>query len=157
MSIDRSAYVEVLSNLYKRDGFVKASVLVEESKPKDAPLHDAFEWNDKKAGKEYRLWQARKIIRTTKIILDEKEEILVNVPVIKTKEEGEYKPASVVVQKLDEYTLALEKAIDMLNAARKRVEELEVAAGKAEQHETLAKVTVALKALETANNALTMH
>jgi hypothetical protein len=45
-----------------------AEAVVEESKPKDAVLHPAFEWNDKRAAHEHRLWQARNVIRCVQVI-----------------------------------------------------------------------------------------
>jgi len=38
------------------------------ARSKKTALHSRFEWNDKKAGYQHRLWQARKIIHTFVII-----------------------------------------------------------------------------------------
>lgn len=36
--------------------------IVKVARPKYHPLHDCFEWDDKKAGHAFRLWQARKLV-----------------------------------------------------------------------------------------------
>lgn len=55
---------ECLMNIYKKhDCQLTPEVLVDEAKSKNHPLHDCFEWNDTKAGKMWRLHQARNIIR----------------------------------------------------------------------------------------------
>jgi len=41
------------------NGGVQAKDFVDASRPEDAPLHDQFEWNDSKAGEEWRIQQAR--------------------------------------------------------------------------------------------------
>ena len=54
-----------------------AKSLVNVSRPKDAPIHDAFEWDDTKAAELYRETQARLIIRSIVIVdgkTDEKKE-----------------------------------------------------------------------------------
>lgn len=45
------------------NGRLESRMLVEVSKPKDAPLHKAFEWNDKKAAEMWRVEQAGFMIR----------------------------------------------------------------------------------------------
>lgn len=44
------------------EGRLTAKALLDANRPKEAPLHKAFEWNDRKAAEAYRLHQARHII-----------------------------------------------------------------------------------------------
>lgn len=44
------------------EGRLTAKALLDANRPKEAPLHKAFEWNDRKAAEQYRLHQARHII-----------------------------------------------------------------------------------------------
>jgi len=44
------------------DGGVRPEDLVKYAKPKDSPLHEHFEWDNKKAGQTYRVHQARQLI-----------------------------------------------------------------------------------------------
>lgn len=118
---------QAVTAIYQRDGEVKPSTLVDESRPKDSPTHKCFEWSDKKAGEAYRLIQARKYIRAVTIVCDEKPEQLVHVPSI-TRNEGAYKPATVIAETPSEYERALSDAIARLAAARRAVHALETAA-----------------------------
>lgn len=47
----------------EQNGFFTPAAVVLASRPKAAPLHPAFEWNDKKAASSYREDQAKYIIR----------------------------------------------------------------------------------------------
>jgi hypothetical protein len=44
------------------DGRLTAKAFLDANRPKEAPLHKAFEWNDRKAAEAYRIHQARHII-----------------------------------------------------------------------------------------------
>ena len=58
---------EVAQALYDRKGKIIPSELVEAARLKNSPAHDGFEWDDKKAGNEYRLYQARNWCRKIEI------------------------------------------------------------------------------------------
>lgn len=61
MKINRRAdFIEELKR--RNGGLITPELLVKHSKPKTSPTHNDFEWDDTKAGHNYRLWQARKII-----------------------------------------------------------------------------------------------
>lgn len=126
----------MVNEIYRRDGAVRASVLVEEARPKHSPVHDAFEWDDKKAGNEYRLHQARSWIRKVEVIYGDRKERYVHVPSIVLSEsvsgEGYYKPISVVVGDTEEYEAAKKAALATLNAAVAAFEELRQAAERTE-------------------------
>ncbi len=47
----------------KHGGILKPEVVVESARPVRSPLHKRFCWDDTKAASEYRLWQARQLIR----------------------------------------------------------------------------------------------
>jgi hypothetical protein len=47
------------------DGLLKAKDVVEAARPVKSPLHSKFTWDDSEAASEYRLEQARRLIRTT--------------------------------------------------------------------------------------------
>lgn len=51
-----------------RDGVCTPAALVEESRPEDAPLHPAFEWDDPVAAERWREHQARGIIRSIEVV-----------------------------------------------------------------------------------------
>lgn len=153
-----SIVAKELARIYERDGGVRASVVVDEAKPKDSPLHDSFEWNNGKAGAQYRMIQARKLIRRVKIEFEDAPVVLVNVPSVVTisnpDNEGVYKPPSVIVESVSEYTRALAAALSKLNAAQAAVDHLRNAAGGEDDGGRLARMDIAVSALKTAQEAL---
>jgi hypothetical protein len=58
---------DVLRQTYARNGEVSERILVDEARPKNAPLHDRFEWNNRIAGDAYRLVQAGNMIRSVQV------------------------------------------------------------------------------------------
>lgn len=44
-------------------GILRPETVVEEARPKSSPLHKRFTWDNNKAAHEYRIWQARQLIR----------------------------------------------------------------------------------------------
>jgi len=64
----------VCKDLIDKEGAVTPQRLVEVSKPKDAPLHGEFEWNNTIAAQKYREEQARQIIKNIVIMEVEEEE-----------------------------------------------------------------------------------
>lgn len=56
------------------DGRLTPHELVEVSRPEDAPLHKAFEWDDAKAASAYRESQAAYIIRSVEVKREDMDE-----------------------------------------------------------------------------------
>lgn len=50
-------------------GLLRPEDVVAAARPRDSLLHDQFEWDDSEAAVQYRLWQARQIIRVAVTIL----------------------------------------------------------------------------------------
>lgn len=65
----------VLAELHRirdeNDGVLTPEAVVEDSTPEDAPLHNHFEWDDKKAAHKHRIEQARQIIRSFRVEMPE--------------------------------------------------------------------------------------
>ena len=55
--------VDELTRLHDKYGNLTPHVVVDEARDEESPIHDRFEWDDTKAGEEFRLGQARKLIR----------------------------------------------------------------------------------------------
>src|SRR6267154_2046706 len=67
-----SALVATLEALYTKNKVIRAADLLAEASKGSHPLHGEFEWDDKKAGKLFRLNQARQLIASVRIrIMDE--------------------------------------------------------------------------------------
>ncbi len=56
-----------LTGIYRRRGELTPQLVVDESRPDNAPLHDRFEWDDSVAGEKYRCVQASSMIRAVRI------------------------------------------------------------------------------------------
>jgi hypothetical protein len=58
---------DALADIYGRYGYLTPELLLEEAKDRNHPLHPDFEWNNKEAGHQWRLVQARRLIRSVKV------------------------------------------------------------------------------------------
>jgi hypothetical protein len=147
---------EELERIRSEHGQLDAPVVVNEARPEDALLHGAFEWDDTKAGEEYRKSQARRLIRSVQVITPESgESRTVYVSVKKTDGERTYQPIDVVVQHADQYASAVMEAQSRINSARRALEDLRAAAGASEMNEErLATIHLAATALATAYSAV---
>lgn len=123
---------KAVSELYETAGKVTPSALIASAKPKSSPIHDAFEWDNRKAGHEYRLMQARTWLRKVEIVVEERTEKMVHVPLMRNDAaesgEGHYKPASVVVRNVDEYQAAMSAVKCRLGSAKEAYDALKRAA-----------------------------
>lgn len=130
---------QVVNDLYTAHGEVKPSDLVSAARPKASPAHKGFQWDNKRAADEYRLWQARFWIKRVTIVVEDREEQLVHIsatscdPETTETREGSYKPISVVVQNKDEYTVALSDTLARLKSAQKAYQDLKQIAKKRDQ------------------------
>jgi hypothetical protein len=149
---------DALTRIYAREGSLRASAVLEDSRPEDAPLHPAFEWDDAAAAEQYRLDQARSLIRSVTVVMPDGDRVQqwIHVPNVSTNREGEYHPPEVIVAKPDLYALAVGEASARVQQAEASVRQLkdraqEVGGEKADQ---LARITIAMQALQTASAAV---
>jgi hypothetical protein len=145
---------QVIQTIYDEQGAVKPSALVDAARSKDSPAHSAFEWDNNKAGDEFRLMQARQYIRLVKIERAGTQERLIHVPAIKHEGEGEYLPRSVLVERPDEFERALQAAVSKLHAARRAVDDLREAAEKDPSKNRAAMIAQVSRGLEIMEAAL---
>lgn len=57
--------LDVLRGLYERDGKLTAESVLAAAQDVSSPIHSLFEWDDTIAAHEYRLEQARRVVRMT--------------------------------------------------------------------------------------------
>jgi len=70
-SIDAQVAGEELERIrIRHNGRLESKSVVDAARPKDAPLHPAFEWNDKKAAENWRLEQASHMIRHIDVVIE---------------------------------------------------------------------------------------
>ena len=53
---------KILTDIEAAAGEIRPETVVQEAKSTNSPLHRFFEWDDKKASEQHRLWQARQLI-----------------------------------------------------------------------------------------------
>jgi hypothetical protein len=62
--IPLDALDEIMTRIAIRDGKASLDALVEEARPKDSPIHDCFEWDDKRRADQFREEVARQMVCT---------------------------------------------------------------------------------------------
>lgn len=108
----------------RRGGSLTAAAVVAESEPDDAPLHPAFEWDDGKAAHEYRLGQARNIIRCVCVTYAGDDQPAPRYVHVNVADDSGYHPVDVVVKRPDLLAAAMGELQGVLQSASRSVEEL---------------------------------
>lgn len=111
----------------ERTGGLTAKRLVEANRAKDAPLHNCFEWNNKKAADLYREGQARHIINCIIVVPEETNEPIRKFFNIEYKE-PEYKSIEVILKNEDDTEKLFQRCLAELNAVRKKYAAVQKAA-----------------------------
>jgi hypothetical protein len=65
---------DALTEIYAKHGYLTKEIVLAESTPKNAALHDRFEWDDKVGGQTNRLHQAGQLIRSVRIVYKDADE-----------------------------------------------------------------------------------
>src|SRR5262245_31987303 len=126
--IDAQTVGDELERIRTRDGKIETETVVSEARPKNAPLHPVFEWNDSTAAHEYRLRQARAPVRAAEVPPEKKDEqplpAFVHVRAVSTEEPGYYQSSFVAVHNPDEWASALHELQGKADSLVKSVEAL---------------------------------
>lgn len=70
--VDAQTAGEELDRIRVSYGTLQPAAVVDESRPEDAPLHPCFEWDDETAAEKYREHQATTIIRSVRVVCDQR-------------------------------------------------------------------------------------
>jgi hypothetical protein len=123
---------EALEDIRERHGdCLKPAVVVEESRPDVAPLHPCFEWQDEKAAELYREDQARRVIRSVRVLHEPMPDGEVRAPTIayvsvRLPESGPvYLTTARVLSDVDLRQQALENALALFRGVQARYRHLE--------------------------------
>ena len=131
---------EEIERLEQKNGKVTPAEMVKEAKPKKSPLHNLFEWDDKKAADAYRLQTARQVLCALYVVNPDrpKERAFVNVELRAETRQGTF--VNVNAAMTDEITrdIVLQNAISELKAFKNKYKRLS----------ELAKVFEAIDSLE---------
>ena len=146
-----------LEAVYKQHGSLTAENVLSAAYREDSALHGAFTWDNDAAAGKWRLHQARNLIRSVRVVKDDSKPRSVYVH---TGKDEAYQPIERVVSVPDLFASALSEAQARIVSAVAATEELKEAANlrPKPEAERLAKISMALSALETARSvALSLH
>lgn len=92
-----------LQDIYDRRGALTPALVVDEARPKDHPLHERFEWDNKVAGEAWRRQQAHELIRSVRVVYREATETDPAEDVrawhaVRSEDGHVYKPAAEIAQ-----------------------------------------------------------
>lgn len=115
MSMSRQEVARELDKIAKRHGgYCTAEQVLEDSTPDEAPLHDHFEWVEGVAAHQWRLKQARSLLRVT-VYLRKTDDGRVRVPVFTSLPSDRgvngYRPTESI---LGDPSMLLERDLDVL-------------------------------------------
>lgn len=93
---------------------------------KTCPAHDVFNWDNDEAARQFRLVQARVMVRSLKVeVINKKKEVISMDAFITSSDRGGYVPIFDATD--EELTAAEERFLDLIARLEKRYEDLEVA------------------------------
>lgn len=132
----------------EHDGELYTKDIVENAEDESSPLHNGFTWDDSVAGYNWRLHEARQIVRFLYTVTDNgktvPEYINVRKSIVEVSDEGDdeegdethlryYQSRRVLPQNPDEYEFALHAAKQRLESARRELSDLHSIAQKPKQ------------------------
>lgn len=104
------------------EGRLTAKDLLDDNRPKDAPLHKAFEWDDAIAAEKYRTDQAAHIIRSVVVVPETEDREPTRA--FFTVERKVYEPVKIVISDDRKRAKLLEIAYKELTAFRRKYKSL---------------------------------
>lgn len=119
---------ELLAICKENHGVLRPEDVVERAKNSKSPLHPLFTWDDTAAAREYRIWQARELIRVSVITLPEapNEPIRTFVSLMsdRRKVAGGYRCLTTVLSNSRQRAILLEQALKELKYWEKKYKQL---------------------------------
>ena len=151
--IDPEVASRELMRLAMKHKALTPRIVLEAARDPANPLHAAFDWDDHDAAEKWRLHQARSLIRSVRVVVEELETRPMFVHV---SSGAGYQPLPVVVKNPSLFTQALAEANDRLASAERAVSDLEKAARIEESSdpERLLRIAAAARAMEMARVAI---
>jgi hypothetical protein len=133
------------------DGILNPADVVAAATPPDHPLHGMFEWDNRAAATEYRLWQARELIASVRVLpAPDAEPVRAYVSLQQDRHgEGGYRPLAGVLRDDDLRAAMLAEALADLQRIRTRYRMLSELAGvwaamsRVEQHRAAKQIVAA--------------
>jgi hypothetical protein len=108
--------------IYEREGALNPEAVVDTAKDEDNPLHPHFQWDDTLASHQYRLEQARKLIRVAVTVIPELSnkpvKQFVSITALRGSEQGSYIATVDILSDERKYEMALQDALRNLGRLR---------------------------------------
>lgn len=119
---DAQASGELFEKLSHTEEGLTAETLLNANKPKSAPLHDDYEWDNEIAGEKWRLHQSNHFLNSLTICLvsAETNESVQTRAVHITTEPHKYEPITEIVQVQSKYECLLSNALSELQAFQRK-------------------------------------
>lgn len=148
--VDAETLSAALDHIQAANGTVTPELMLEYATPPDSPIHKALTWDNKRAGHQWRLQECRMLIRAV-VTVSDSTPLMVYVG----RDEG-YQPVETVIRQQDWYAAALSHLQAKFSSASEAMHQLEAAAKKSpdSDKDRLAKITVALRAVDVAGQAI---
>jgi hypothetical protein len=109
-------------------GDITPEIVVEEAASPDSPIHAAFEWDNAAAAHEHRLSQARHLVKSVRLVVDDAKNTIPAFVHVVVNDQRSYQPIELVVQNRTLLESATEQLVGKLDAARQAVEDVQRAA-----------------------------
>lgn len=112
----------------ENDGVCAPALLVAEARPRDSVLHGLFTWNNRKAADEWRKQEARQVVKSLVVVVDDSDArppafVHIRVDTDDGEREG-YSATLDVIKDVDLRAQALNEAVATLRGFRRRYEAL---------------------------------
>jgi hypothetical protein len=146
-----------LARIHENHGALTPEILVQEAEPEDAPMHPAFTWDNDEAGRQFRLLEARNIIRAVHIVDDDGADrgcAYVHVARVDDEHAGAYLPVAEVVSQPQLLAQAIEGLAKKQSEASRALADLEREAKRLGRRKEVSGIGRARKATETAAREL---
>lgn len=105
-------------------GDITPEIVVEEAASEDSPIHAAFEWDDEDAAHEHRLSQARHLVKSVRLVVDDAKNTIPAFVHVVVNNQRSYQPIELVVQSRTMLESATEQLVGKLDAAKQAVEDV---------------------------------
>lgn len=108
-------------------GLLQPETVVERARSSSSPLHSKFQWEDSVAAHEYRIWQARQLIRVSVEVMASTgkiHDVFVSLSPDRQRDSGGYRVMTEVLSNAEMRSQLLTDALDDLELFREKYRKL---------------------------------
>lgn len=87
--MENTAVIERMKKLENEQGELTTEVVLKDAKKSSSPLHEYFDWDDKEAAHNWRTEQARRLIRSVRLVIHETETKVRSVAYVRDPSKGQ--------------------------------------------------------------------